>query len=112
MEVIKIFENSGVLGAEYKPVYTHGGPEATAVCADEIEVEIPEGWKTYELEIGGIAVMDPYGRPHFINDVLRTNKANDPVFETWDKNGYPIRTPLKRVNSEGGIKKPKPRKVR
>ena len=110
MEVIKIYENYGVLGAEKRSFFTYGVPAETAVGADEIEIEIPEGWEIYELEIGGIAIKDHFGRPHFINDILGC-KNNDPVFVTFDKKGKDIVVPLKRVNAERSIQK-KPKKAR
>ena len=45
---IKIYCNYGVLAAEKRKVYTYGMPHPTAACWDEMTVEIPDGWETFE----------------------------------------------------------------
>lgn len=63
-------------------VYTYGNPNPTATCWDEMTVEIPEGWETYENYMGELMVTAPWGTNYTINGVLEGNKK--PCFTAYD----------------------------
>lgn len=79
---IKIYCNYGVLAAEKRNVYTYGAPEATATYWDEITVEIPEEWETYENNAGDLMVTAPWGWSYKINEVLQGDEK--PYFYALD----------------------------
>nr|DAG80906.1 MAG TPA: hypothetical protein [Caudoviricetes sp.] len=81
---IKIYCNYGVLSAEKRNVYTYGNPDSTAACWDEITVETPEGWETYENYMGELMVTAPWGANYTINEVLEGNEK--PCFTAYDGN--------------------------
>lgn len=80
---IKIYCNYGVLTAEKRKVYTYGTPHPTAVCWDEITVETPEGWESYENYMGKLMVTAPWGTNYTINEVLEGNEK--PCFTACDR---------------------------
>lgn len=79
---IKIYCNYGVLAAEKRNVYTYGAPHGAATCWDEMTVEIPEGWETFENSMGDLMVTAPWGWNYEINEVLSGNK--NPCFYALD----------------------------
>lgn len=95
MKSIKIFRNYGVLAAEKRNVYTYGAEHSQAVCSDEITVEIPEGWETYENDLGQTMLTAPWGWNYFINEVLSGNK--NPYFQAYDKDFNLKRFELKEI---------------
>ena len=81
---IKIYCNYGVLAAEKRNVYTYGAPHSTATCWDEMTVEIPEEWESYENNTGELMVTAPWGWSYSINEVLQGNEK--PCFYALDNN--------------------------
>lgn len=60
-KTLKIYENYGVLSAEYRSVYTYGNPHATANTWDTLTVQIPDGWDMYENNYGEPIITAPWG---------------------------------------------------
>lgn len=95
MKKIKIFRNYGCLAAEKRVIYTYVNEAETAVCSDEITVEVPEGWELYETIYGDIACETPWGGRYCIHDLLEGN--DHPYFAAYDNNGKLHRVQLKVV---------------
>ena len=91
-ETFSIYRNYGVLGAEKRNVYTYGCEQPAGVCADEINVKLPENncFQVYETAAGGLAVDSAWGWSYSINDVLEGDKR--PCFYALDKsvNGHRV----------------------
>ena len=96
MKTTKIYKNYGCLAAEKRIIYTHRMPQSTAVCSDEITIEIPEGWEPYENDAGNMLLMAPWGWGYDINELLGGNE--NPYFIAIDKNGKEKRIQLKIIN--------------
>ena len=86
-KTFSIYQNYGVLGAEKRSVYTYGCSHAAGVCADEINVVLPENnyFQVYETISGGLAVCSAWGWNYDIDDVLEGDKR--PCFFAIDKDG-------------------------
>lgn len=82
MKRIKIYKNSGCLASEKRIIYTYGSPAETAVCWDEIEAEIPEGWEIAESICGDVICISPDRYTYLINDILAGNDC--PCFRFYD----------------------------
>ncbi len=95
---IKIYCNYGVLAAEKRKVYTYGMPHPTAACWDEMTVEIPDGWETFENAMGKLMVTAPWGFVYPINEVLQGNE--NPCFYALDKNMNGCRQYLRVLDKE------------
>ena len=85
MTRINIFRNYGVLAAEKRNIYTYGGASESATCADEITVELPEGWELSENYIGDPLLVAPWRTCYLVNVVLGGDKyphiiVRDPDF--------------------------------
>ncbi len=92
---IEIYCNYGVLGAEKRNVYTYGGPHPSAVDSDRMIVQIPDGWETFQNQVGETMVQTPWGWTYEINDVLQGNKT--PCFYALDENQKGCRVYLHEV---------------
>lgn len=79
---IKIFRNYGILGMEKEVVYTHR-IEARAICSDEIEVVIPDGWELSRNIYDEPLWISPWGWAYQINDVLGQHRSR-PAFKALD----------------------------
>ncbi len=84
-KTLKIYENYGVLGAEYRSVYTYGNPHATATTWDTLTVQIPDSWDMYESISGEPIITAPWGYNYAVNELLAGDK--EPMFRAYDKNG-------------------------
>lgn len=86
-KTFSIYRNYGVLGAEKRNVYTYGCEHPAGVCADEMNVTLPENncFQVYETAAGGLAVDSAWGWSYSINDVLEGDKR--PCFYALDKGG-------------------------
>lgn len=86
-KTFSIYRNYGVLGAEKRNVHTYGCEHPAGVCADEMNVALPENncFQVYETAAGGLAVDSAWGWNYSINDVLEGDKR--PCFYALDKDG-------------------------
>ena len=97
-ETLKIYKNYGCLTAEKRAIYTYGSKQSTAVCADEITLEIPEGWKLKENNMGEILIESPWGWTYSPNELLCGNE--NPCFGGCDKDGKRFLIKLKVVEED------------
>lgn len=88
IKTTKIYKNYGCLAAEKRIIYTHGMPQPTAKCSDEIIIKIPEGWETYENDVGETILTAPWGKFYEMNEILCGDEF--PCFRTFG-NGERIR---------------------
>lgn len=79
MKTFEIYANYGVLAAEKRTVYTHGGEAEKAVCSDKITVALPEGWELAENEFSEALLIDPDGETWRPNDILKNGGKDKPV---------------------------------
>ena len=94
METIKIYKNYGCLAAEKRSIYTYGAEQPTVICADEIVVKIPDGWKVVNSE-NDILLESPWGWTYNPNNLLHGNE--NPCFMGYDRNGRIFNIPLEVV---------------
>lgn len=90
---MKIFKNYGCLSAEKRIVYTYGAVEPTAVTYEEIEVQLPEGWKEAENNMGNTIIVSPEGEVFLPNELLSGNEC--PCFQWIDGSRKERRIKLK-----------------
>ena len=93
---LKIYENYGVLGAEYRSVYTYGNPHAAATAWDTLTVQIPDGWDMYESIPGEPMITAPWGYNYTVNELLAGDK--DPEFYAVDNDNKRHHVVLKIVS--------------
>lgn len=67
---MKIYRNYGVLGAEKRTVYTCDVPHDMAIASDEIEIELPKGWKAGKNVMGLTLVESPSGQTFLMRHIL------------------------------------------
>lgn len=67
---MKIYRNYGVLGAEKRIVYTCDAPHCSAIVTDEIEVELPKGWKASKNIAGQTLVKNSRGLVFLMDEIL------------------------------------------
>lgn len=92
---IKIYKNYGCLGAEKENVYTYGSKAESAVCSDEIEVILPEGWSVVEGMTGSTLFESPWKETYLPKDILCGN--DHPYFIAIDNDGNEVKVRLKEV---------------
>ena len=92
-ENMKIYKNYGCLSAEKRIVYTYGAVEPTAVTYEEIEVQLPEGWKEAENNMGSTIIVSPEGDVFLPNKILCGNEC--PCLQWIDANKHDRRIKLK-----------------
>jgi hypothetical protein len=85
-EIIKLYENYGVLAHEYESAFS---ATAAAEIHDEIYVELPN---VVGETILGEPVVELDGEEYALGDVL-TNVGNEPALE-WCKNFWPPKKQL------------------
>lgn len=90
---MKIYKNYGCLSAEKRIVYTYGAVEPTAVTYEEIEVQLPEGWKEAENNMGNTIIVSPEGEVFLPNELLSGNEC--PCFQWIDGSRKERRIKLK-----------------
>lgn len=93
---LKIYENYGVLAAEYRSVYTYGNPHPTATTWDTLTVQIPDGWDMYESISGEPIITAPWGYNYTVNELLAGDKG--PEFYAIDNGMRRHHVVLKIVN--------------
>lgn len=93
---LKIYENYGVLSAEYRSVYTHGNPQPTATAWDTLTVQVPDGWEMYDNVYGEPIITAPWGYSYTVNELLAGDK--EPEFYAIDNCNKRHHVVLKIVN--------------
>lgn len=91
-KTFSIYQNYGVLGAEKRSVYTYSGSHCACVCADEINVTLPENdcFQVYETVTGCLAVGSAWGWNYDIDDVLEGDKRACFFAIDKDRNGHRV----------------------
>lgn len=76
-----LYASYGVLGHEYRPVFTLQGP--TTDHYDVYEIELPEGWSWAENSAGELLIEAPDGVLYLPHEII-TNRGDTPVLSWVD----------------------------
>lgn len=85
MNILKIYENYGVLGAEKSFVFTGCAPHPNGRCSEVIFVALPNGWSIVESDADSVLLESPWGWIYTPDEVLCGRKH--PCFIAFDSNG-------------------------
>ena len=83
MEKIKGYANYGVLAHEKQVIFTVETKHPHADVSEEVEMELPEGWKVAETESGVLLIESPEGETWPADKVI-DSFADAPALSYFD----------------------------